>query len=329
MRLNTGSALGHSSSRLSRLIGVGIAVAMTALIGQGCSSTGPRATYDSPEAAVDSLIAAVRANDPVQIKHILGPEGEEVISSGDEVADRDRISGFLHCYDEKHALTAEPDGARTLTVGATDWPMPIPLVSDGGKWSFDTDAGLDEILSRRIGHNELSTIQTCLAIVDAQREYVTLDVNSDGLHEYARKIISDPGQRNGLYWPVGAGEAESPLGPLVADAAAEGYGSARTASGDPRPYHGYHYRLLTAQGSAAPGGAMNYDVKGKLIGGFAAIAYPADYGNSGIMTFMVNYSGDLYQADLGSGTESAAKAIKNFDPGSKWTKVEEIDVLVP
>lgn len=326
MRLST---LDRTSRRLARLVSAGLVLAATALLGQGCSTTSPQATYDSPEAAVDSLIAAVRANDPVQIKHILGPEGEQVIASGDEVADRDRIDNFLQSYDEKHTLTTDADDVRTLTVGATDWPMPIPLVNDGGKWSFDTEAGLDEVLTRRIGRNELSTIQTCLAIVDAQREYVALDANSDGLHEYARKIISDPGQRNGLYWPVSAGEAESPLGPLVADATEEGYGSGRPVSGEPRPYHGYYYRLLTAQGSSAPGGAMNYDVNGRLIGGFAAIAYPADYGNSGIMTFMVNYAGDLYQTDLGTSTTSAAKAIKSFDPTPKWTKVEEVDVVTP
>lgn len=299
-----------------------------ALIGQGCSSTAPQTTFDSPQAAVDSLVAAVRASDSEQIKHILGPEGEDVISSGDDVADHERIDDFLHAYDEKHVLTTEADGSNTLSVGAADWPMPIPIVNDGGKWSFDTEAGLDEILSRRIGENELSTIQTCLAIVDAQREYVLLDVNSDGLHEYARKLISDPGQRNGLYWPVGPGEPESPLGPLVADAAEEGYGSARGPSGEPRPYHGYHYRLLTAQGASAPSGAMNYDVNGRLIGGFAAVAYPADYGNSGIMTFIVNHAGDVYQADLGPGTESAAKSMKTFDPSARWRKVEEADVIV-
>lgn len=295
----------------------------------GCSSSPTRATFNSPQDAVDSLVAAVRTDDRAQIRRILGPDGEQVISSGDEVADRERIDTFLRAYDQKHALTDEPGGAATLTVGPADWPMPIPIVNDAGRWSFDTEAGLDEILSRRIGQNELATIQTCLAIVDAQREYVRMDVNSDGLHEYARQVISDHGQRNGLYWPTAPGEPDSPLGPLVAEAVQEGYGPDRHAAGSPRPYHGYYYRLLTAQGPSATGGAMNYDVNGRLIGGFAAIAYPADYGNSGIMTFMVNYAGELYQADLGPGTASAAKAIKTFDPGSKWTRVEEIEVPAP
>jgi hypothetical protein len=202
--------------------------------------------------------------------------------------------------------------------------MPIPLVKDdtSNKWKFDTDAGKDELISRRIGRNELDVIQVCKAICDAQREYAQRDPNNDGIPEYATKFISDPGTKNGLYWETAEGERPSPLGAFAADAAEEGY-STRPSDGQPRPYHGYYYRILTAQGPNAPGGAMDYYVNGKLIGGFAVVAWPADYASSGLTTFITNYTGEVYQQDLGDDTDKIARAMTTYDPGPGWTKSEK------
>jgi len=210
----------------------------------------------------------------------------------------------------------------TLVVGKADWPLPIPIIQSGGVWLFDTKAGKEEILNRRIGRNELSAIQTCLAVLDAQREYASLDRNADGLRDYAAKFISDPGKKNGLFWPTAQNEAPSPLGPLAAAAAEEGYRRGDPADASPRPYHGYYFRILTAQGPNAPGGAMNYLVGAKLIGGFAIVAWPADYDNSGIMTFIMNHAGIVYQRDLGDDTAKIAATMSAYDPGPEWKKVE-------
>jgi hypothetical protein len=207
-----------------------------------------------------------------------------------------------------------------LQIGAEEWPFPIPIVKRGEKWSFDTGKGKEELINRRIGRNELNTIQTCLAYVDAQREYVVKDRDGDGLFEYAQKLRSDPGKKNGLYWEAKTSEGQSPLGPLFAAAQEKGYSKA--AGGKPVPYHGYYYRILTAQGKSAPDGAYDYLVRGNMIGGFALVAYPAKYGASGIMTFIVNHDGVVYQKDLGKKTEKAAQAMKVFNPDSTWKKVE-------
>jgi Protein of unknown function (DUF2950) len=285
----------------------------------GCSSAPKATTYDSAGAAVESLIAALRSGDTKQLASALGPGGGEIVSSGDEVADRQHIERFLRAYDVKHALAPSDDG-MTLTVGEKDWPFPVPLVEEGGRWRFDGEAGRDEILARRIGENELSAIQVCLAVVDAEREYARRRPEGGDLPVYAPKLLSDPGKRNGLYWQVKDGEEPSPMGPLVAEAEAEGYSQGRKTAGSPAPYHGYRYRLLTAQGPHAEGGAMDYLVNGKLLAGFALVAYPAEYENSGIMTFIVNEDGVVYQRDLGRGTEKAAKEMKTFDPAPGWEK---------
>ena len=287
----------------------------------GCQNGSPR-TFKSPDAAVDSLVSALRADDTKALDGIFGKDGKAIVSSGDAVADRNGYGRFVEAYDAKHQLTPAADGEMTLTIGQGDWPFPVPIVKADKGWQFDTAAGKDEILNRRIGRNELSTIQVCLAIVDAQHEYARLDPTGQGLPVYERRIISEKGRKNGLYWPTPAGTETSPLGPLVAHAADEGYASGRDATGAAAPYHGYHYRLLTAQGPHARGGTMDYVIDSRLIGGFGVLAYPAEYGGSGVMTFMVNHEGVVYQRDLGPDTEQVAKSMKTFDPGDGWTACE-------
>jgi hypothetical protein len=208
-----------------------------------------------------------------------------------------------------------------LVIGDKDWPFPIPLVKKGDQWFFDTKAGKEEILNRRIGENELSTVQTLLAIVDAQREYAMKDPDNDGIREYAGKFGSDSGKKNGLYWETKQGEEPSPLGELVADARAEGYTRTGPKAG-PVPFHGYYFRMLKKQGKHASGGAFDYIVKNKMIGGFAVVAYPAAYGSSGVMTFIVNHEGVVYQKDLSKDTAKTATAMTSFDPDKTWKKVQ-------
>jgi Protein of unknown function (DUF2950) len=250
------------------------------------------------------------------ILKVLGADGEDIISSGDDVADTDARSKFVAAYDAKHSVKV--DGKKALLIiGADDFAFPIPLIHTKAGWEFDTDEGRQEILYRRIGRNELDAIQTCLAFVDAENEYAEKD-RGDGVGLYAQRIVSSPGKKDGLYWPSDSND--SPLGQLAADASAEGY----KAGSEPQPYHGYYYRILTQQGASAPGGALNYVVKGKMIGGFALVAYPADYGNSGVMTFMVSHAGTVYQRDLGENTEARVKSMTSFDPDKTWSKVEEV-----
>ena len=284
---------------------------------------GPR-VFDTPVDAVDALVSALKANDVTELKSIFGPKGDDIISSGDPVADAAERERFVAAYEAKHSFQSDLTGGMTLVVGEQDWPFPVPIVmsADDDGFIFETGVGREEILNRRIGRNELSAVQVCLAIVDAQRDYVTLRPTGGDLPIYASRIISDPGQKNGLYWPTAEGETPSPLGPLVADATGEGYGKTPTSE-RPQPYHGYKYRLLTRQGEHATGGAMDYVVDGKLIGGFAVVAYPAEYGNSGITTFITNHDGTVYQQDLGPDTDKVAGAMTAFDPGPGWTPVSD------
>ena len=272
--------------------------------------------FDTPEAAVEALVAAARSGDGDTILKVLGRDGKPIVSSGDPVADSNIRQDFVSAYDAKHAIEMEGDGTQTLIIGEDDWPFPIPLINTAGRWQFDTNEGLDENLRRRIGRNELSTIQVSLAYVQAQNEYASLDPAGQGRGVYAQRIVSRPGKKDGLYWPTAEGEEPSPLGDLAAQAAAEGYKTGST----PIPYHGYYYRILTGQGAGAPGGGYDYLAKGKMIGGFALIAYPAEYGNSGIMTFIVNQDGTVFQKDLGDRTEKIARRIETFDPDAKWQK---------
>jgi Protein of unknown function (DUF2950) len=309
---------------------------LLSLGGIGCSSSTNKSSSNSavteqtqlkfatPDDALKAIVDAMRNHDKSQLLRILGPDGQDLISSGDQIADELAFSRFLASYDQKHSVETNDDGTVTVEVGKNDWPMPIPIVKtdDGSAWVFDTDAGKDEIINRRIGRNELDVIQVCKALCDAQREYARRDPNGDGIPEYATKCLSDPGKKNGLYWDTAEGEAPSPLGALAADAEAQGYSTTAPTDDQPRPYHGYYYRILTAQGPSAPGGAMDYYIDGKLIGGFAIVAWPADYGNSGITTFIANYSGDVYQKDLGDDTDKIARAITTYDPSDGWTKSE-------
>ena len=282
-----------------------------------CLLTPARAqqSFASPDEAVSALAGAVKSGNKQDILKVLGNNGEDIITSGDDVADTAARGKFVSAYDARHSVKVEGKTA-SLVIGADDFPFPIPLVHTKAGWEFDTDEGRREILYRRIGRNEIDAIETSLAFVDAENDYADKD-RGDGVGVYAQRIVSSPGKKDGLYWPSDSND--SPLGQLAAEASAEGY----KAGGEPQPYHGYYYRILTRQGASAPGGTMSYIVDGKMIGGFALVAYPADYGNSGVMTFMVSHAGTVYQKDLGEDTEARAKRITSFDPDKTWTKVEE------
>jgi hypothetical protein len=313
------------------LVRLGLAVLMVPALAIGplCSDTiaagakkhSLQRTFSSPEEAVRALVNAAKADDTTELSAILGPDGKQLISSGDQVADRNGRDRFVRMYEEKNMVIKDTGDKAVLEVGNDGWPFPIPIVKAGGDWRFDTKEGKREILDRRIGRNELSTIQSCLAYVDAQREYASKDRNGDGLLEYAQKFASEPGKKDGLYWESKEGEEQSPLGPLVASAKKEGY-TRKKSSEKPQPYHGYLFKILTAQGKNAAGGAHDYLARGKMIGGFALIAFPAEYGSSGIMTFIVSHSGEVYEKDLGKRTRSVAGTIKAFDPDKSWRKVE-------
>ena len=273
-------------------------------------------TFATPDEAVKALMAAVESNNQDELLAVFGPDAKDVVSSGDDVQDRNSRAAFVKSYKAKHAIVTEDANTRVLQVGAKDWELPIPIVLVDGRWHFDTAAGKQEIIYRRIGDNELGAIASCRGAMAAQRDYAA--EGHDGLPAgiYAAKLRSDPGKQNGLYWEAKEGEPESPAGPFLAQAAEEGYGK-----GD--PYHGYYYRSLKAQGAAAPGGAKSYLVDGVLKGGVALIAYPAQYKVSGVMTFIINQDGVVYQKDLGENTTEAAKAITEYNPDSSWTKVKD------
>jgi Protein of unknown function (DUF2950) len=274
--------------------------------------------FETPEQAVQALVAATRAVDQRALIDILGPEARPLVSSGDPVGDRNRFRRFVTAYDEANRLQAG-GGKIVLYVGADDFPFAIPLVPDGPSWRWDSLAGREEMVSRHIGRNELEVIQVCLAYVDAQREYYARNPNGGPMLEYAQRIGSTPGKRDGLYWPVKAGEPPSPLGPLVAQARAGGYQSiGRTRI----PYHGYLYSTLREQGPDADGGAYEYVAHGHMLGGFGLIAFPASYGTSGVMTFIVNHDGVVYQKDLGPNTGRIASATKSFNPDRTWQRVD-------
>jgi hypothetical protein len=273
--------------------------------------------FKNPEDATAALAASAKADDANGVITVLGPEGRAIASSGDKVADKNARAKFLAAYDVKRKLTQEGDNKVILVIGSDDWPFPIPLLRDDKGWHFDARAGLREILFRRIGGNERNTIQACLAYVDAQNDYASMDPQKSGVPEYAQRIVSHSGKKDGLYWPATPDEPASPLGELAAAAAREGYRPGQT----PAPFFGYHYKVLQGQGSAAPGGAYDYTVRGRMIGGFALVAYPAEYRNSGVMTFLVNHDGIVFQKDLGPGSARIASAMTKFNPDKGWTKV--------
>ena len=296
-------------------------VAAIAILVTGCFPTLSKAqqpgqkTFSSPEEASSALVTAAQSNDEKAMLDILGPDGKQIVSSGDDVEDAQSRANFVEKYGEMHRLVKEPDGTTLLYIGARNWPTPIPLMDKGGSWFFDTEAGKQEILYRRVGRNELSAIRVCQELVAAQKEF-----RSTHGDQYAREIFSEPGQQNGLYWKAADGEAESPIGPLVAAAVAEGY--TKTQEGTPTPYLGYYFRIVTRQGKNGPGGSKNYMVNGKLTGGFAFVAYPAEYRSSGVKTFMVGPDGVVYEKDLGRKTKVVAGTMKEYNPNSSWQEAE-------
>jgi Protein of unknown function (DUF2950) len=281
-----------------------------------CAAAVAQKRFASAEDGVQALIAAAKAGDVKAMLDVLGPAARPLITSGDPVMDRHDRERLAQAYEESHSLVTSGETKAVLQVGKDDWPFPIPLVKDETGWRFDTQAGQEEILNRRIGRNELAVIEVCRAYVDAQREYYLRNPQGDALLQYAQQFASTEGERDGLYWAVEPGEEASPLGPLVANARGEGY--KRGEGGKPIPYHGYYYRILKAQGPDAPGGAYDYVVNGQMLGGFALVAYPASWGNSGVMTFIVNHDGVVYQKDLGPNTAAVARAMTRFNPDSTW-----------
>jgi len=277
--------------------------------------------FPTPGAAMRALFAAAKGSNPqAEIVSVLGPDASQLLSSGDPVADDNARKNFLSHYNEMHRLAYDTDGRVILYSGANNWPFPIPLVKKNNGWMFDTAGGEKELLFRRIGANELFTIDVLHNLVDAQIEYATQARGRSGAKQYAQKILSDKDQRNGLYWPVAQGEPESPIGPLIAMAVTEGY--KRGAAGQPTPFHGYVYRVLTGQGKDAPGGVKSYLVKGRMTKGFAFLAYPIEYRASGVMTFMVSEDGIVVQKDLGPDTARIAGEMTRYDPDSTWEEAE-------
>ena len=277
-------------------------------------------SFSTPHSAVAALAAALETRDLVAMRRLLGPETEGLVSSGDTARDRSDREGFLARYRARHEIVAGGPDDAMLQVGDDEWPLPVPLLRRNGRWRFDGDAAVNELLARRIGANELRTIDVMRGFVDAQQEYAAVGHDGDAPGIYARVLRSDPGRQNGLYWEVSAGEAPSPAGPFLAAASAEGYKASASANG-PAPYHGYVYRMLFSQGPAADGGAREYVADGKLTGGFSLLAYPAEYGETGVMTFMVNQDGLVWQRNLGPKTGEVAAAITQFDPDSSWTPI--------
>jgi len=275
-----------------------------------------RKRFSSPEEASQALVAAAQNNDEKTMLEILGPDAQDIVSSGDPTQDAENHTNFARKYQEMHRFVKEPDGSVMLYIGAENWPAPIPLRMKGNAWFFDTEAGKMEILFRRIGRNELSAVRICQELVAAQRDYYAMQHS-----EYAKQIYSDEGQHNGLYWKVAEGEPQSPIGPLVASAVAEGY--VNVQAGPPTPYRGYFFHILTRQGKDALGGAKSYLANGKMTAGFGFIAYPAEYRSSGVMTFIVNQDGIVYQKDLGKKTESLGKVMQEYNPDASWRKAED------
>jgi hypothetical protein len=273
-------------------------------------------TYSTAEEATKALVAAIEKNDEKAMLEVLGRDGKQIVSSGDPAEDQQNRANFVQKYQAMHRLVTEPDGTTTLYIGAENWPTPIPIVKKASQWYFDTDAGKQEILFRRIGKNELSAIRVCGELVAAEKEYFAKYGN-----EYAQKFVSDEGKQNGLYWAAADKQSESPVGPLVANAGGDGIVAAN--GGSHEPFRGYYFRILVAQGRDASGGAMDYVAGGKMTKGFAFVAYPAVYRDSGVMTFIVAQDGVVYEKDLGKATVSLAKNLKAYDADSTWTKSEE------
>jgi hypothetical protein len=288
-----------------------------------CSRSTQQKDFESPAAAAQALVAAAQSDKSGALLEVLGKEAEPVLNSGDAVQDRNSRDRFLQAYTRAHALEADAEGVTTLAVGTDAWPFPFPIVQHDGRYQFDSAAGIEEIVNRRVGANELSAIQSCLAFVDAQREYYARNVEGDSLLHFAQKLASTAGHKDGLYWPTTGDEPQSPLGEAFARARSEGYFKEGVTSAT--PYHGYVYRLLTSQGPHAAGGAYDYMVRDKMLGGFALIASPVEYGISGVMTFIVNHDGVVFSQDLGRMTVTSVQLIESFDPGPGWKREAAIE----
>ena len=318
----------------SRSRACGALAAVSLFLAGMFASAAQQRLFATPEDGVKALLDAANAKDQAALRAIFGPDRDKLLS-GDPVEDATALDHLATNLAKSVKVNRVNDSRCTLLVGDDQWPLPIPLVKEGNRWRFDTAAGLEEILNRRIGHNELSAIMTCRAYVVAQWEYFTqpLDTSADGLAVYAQKFISTPGRRDGLYWDVAEGAKPSPMGALIAEARAEGYPAGRQpapgAEGAPpaphqrSPFHGYYFRILKAQGAHAPGGKFSYVINGNMIAGNALVAYPAKWGGSGIMSFIVNQQGRIYQKDLGPTTEETAHAMTEYDPDASWTLVKE------
>jgi Protein of unknown function (DUF2950) len=314
----SGSNWSRPWARLQKIGTAGLTGLTVALIGLVITATAnAQQSFKTADQAVAALVNAAKNGDQKAVLAVLGPDGAGIASSGDKIEDAAAGKRFTDAYDAKHQITMEGDNKAVLVIGDQDWPFPIPIVRKDHTWRFDTAAGREELLDRRIGRNELAATQACLAYVDAQNDYAGLTRASTGTAAYAQRFISLPGKKDGLYWPSEPGEEPSPLGELVASATSEGY----HVGGERTPFHGYYYKILTRQGAAAPGGAYDYVVNGKMIGGFALVAYPAVYRNSGVMTFVVNHEGTVFQKDLGPHTTKIAEHMTSFDPDDTWKKV--------
>lgn len=288
-----------------------------------CSRSIQQKDFESPEAAAQALVAAAQSDNPRALLEVLGKQAEPMLNSGDPVQDKNSRNRFLQAYTGAHALEANAEGVTTLEVGPDQWPFPIPIVRRDGRYRFDSAVGMEEIINRRVGANELATIQSCLAFVDAQREYYVRNAERDPLLHFAQKLVSSEGRKDGLYWPTSGGEPPSPLGEAFVQAHSEGY--FKDGGSKATPYHGYVYRLLASQGPHAKGGAYDYMVRDKMLGGFALIAFPAEYGISGVMTFIVNHDGVVLSKDLGPMTTTSAQLIESFNPDPGWKREAAIE----
>jgi hypothetical protein len=300
------------------LIAVVFVLSLALFVPRAFAQQGNEKTFASPGDAVLAIYNAVKSGDQPTLNAILGSNAGQVLHTGDDVADKKMASDFIRRYDQMHRVVIEPDQTATLYVGAENWPMPIPIVKNSsGAWYFDTESGMKEILFRRIGANENDAIEVLHTLVDAQREYALTVQEGDKAKHFALKFVSDEGKHNGLYWKTSDNEAPSPIGPLLVDAAGQGYD---IQQGKQTPFHGYYYRMLTAQGVAAKGGARSYLVNGELVRGFAFVAYPAEYRNSGVVTFIVNQDGVIYEKDLGQDTAKIAASMPEYNPDKTWIR---------
>ena len=319
-RIPLHSRVASAALKVISLAGSAAVLSFFLIVHPCIAQQGGEKTFGSPGEAVLALYNAVKSDDSQALNSVFGSNAGDILHTGDDVADKNMKASFIRRYDQMHRVVIEPDGTATLYLGAENWPLPISIVKNGsGAWYFDTEAGKQEILYRRVGTNENDAIDTLDALVEAQHDYASELRNGDTTKHYALKILSEEGKQDGLYWKTSETDPPSPIGPLIAEAASQGY---TAQQGHPTPYHGYYFRILTKQGSAAKGGARDYLVNGKLTRGFAFVAYPAQYRNSGVMTFVVNQDGVVYQKDLGEQTGELAAAMTDYNPDKTWTPAD-------